>query len=1403
MNKNPWLILILFAISLTGSSYLNLELSTPKNRIKSIIQTLDVSLLITFTRYDTDHDHGHQTDWVGRLGFKNILDLSDYCLVDLQNRFESSASNSTDSSQAFEGVRESLESLEPKRTPIEILNLYQSRLIEISQKFQFQLGPDQTAYIVYTSGTTGQPKPIKISNSNLLSFLFNYSTRFQRKNDGLTRVLQFASYSFDVSVMSIWDTLAHGSTVCMTTAESLKSDLIGSIIVLKCTTVDLTPTVLNFLLEHDLFKSTHNLPATQVRQIWSSRGFYLNHINTGAEPVSAEIRQQFLSRGVSVCVDYGPSETTVGVISSLTLEYHPESSFDDIGRPTGLNEVYILDHDAKLVPLGGVGEICIGGGQVAKGYAVTEDGNNLSDEKFIETKLDGINPIRLYRTGDLGKFLPIGSEGYGSICCLGRIDSQVKISGVRIELGEVEKKINQLAYQLLSLNGHRLRAVVSKWDGTHYRSTGLVCFIELTSELWNTLWEKRLIITPPRLDPSDVQVFVLSSNHDEWFNGLVTEIKTAISDELSGCSIPRYWIPVSRIPVNVNGKTDRRELNVLLENHFKRLQESSSESGLDQIGKIENIASQAWSIGLGRSEDPGLRFKGDDNFIKLGGDSIGMMRTIGVVRKHGIDVKFSTLSRATDFGSFLEVLKQSDGQKKLEKDLEPNGQPNQVPTKDYSPFCLVNRQEREIIMEHLTHVHSISQDEVEDVYPISPSQAGIISSTIQYDDEALDQDLGVYFSQAVYTIIQPNMSTGSIVRGMLRAIERHPTLRTLFVQPNSFNHVFQVVLNYSSHRIDKNIEIVQVKDEVEYQAKVDDYLKEDRERRKFKWGRLSASIRIFECVESKRRRIVWSLHHALSDGWTLEILMKELGRSCSQEEDFISIDKQRVKYGEYVQAWRNRSVQDLARIHQFWRNYLEGVERRSTGFITNQHRSVRWMSGRTKLDELKFKYGITPALVIRLMIASELFNSGLDGPDVVFGMVRSGREIELKNDEIAEEVVGCCASVLPIRTRFSDQKVRQMTLLEALLNERVIESEIIHYQMVHVGELGRLMTGHGDWLDTLLTIQNWDDDHQNRPIKQPPDSIKMPTRFKLSIEVTMGAESITPIDMNDNDDSAGILIDVFYDGREPFRSRGREDHRTCQTKRVGLIERFLDRLIPSFDRFLSNLEQTVEMILDPVRLMEIEKNPKSCQPIVEANHLNRTSIHPHDLRDEGLWKVDSAREINDQPSLNNHSDLDQEICVSSRTSSDLNGMMMEDSSSAAKASSGSRSSDLDRTKIIKLKKIWTEVLGLGYHPFRFDQSFESLGGDSIAMMVLIKRIREEFYDPPAGESFRNPNRSSIRSMGFIKLNSLDPIDGGLTTRSCYPCSLDLDDHQPNKLKLRRIFRELKDGIRFMDLVKLL
>jgi non-ribosomal peptide synthetase component F len=67
---------------------------------------------------------------------------------------------------------------------------------------------NQIAYIVYTSGTTGQPKPIKISNSNLLQFLFNYSLRFQRKNDGLTRVLQFASYSFDVSVMSIWDTLA-------------------------------------------------------------------------------------------------------------------------------------------------------------------------------------------------------------------------------------------------------------------------------------------------------------------------------------------------------------------------------------------------------------------------------------------------------------------------------------------------------------------------------------------------------------------------------------------------------------------------------------------------------------------------------------------------------------------------------------------------------------------------------------------------------------------------------------------------------------------------------------------------------------------------------------------------------------------------------------------------------------------------------------------------------------------------------------------------------------------------------------------------------------------------------------------------------------------------------------------
>jgi non-ribosomal peptide synthetase component F len=201
----------------------------------------------------------------------------------------------------------------------------------------------------------------------------------------------------------------------MTSSTFLLSDLAGSVLRLNCTLIDLTPTVSTLLLEHP---AAQPLPHESIQQAWIRAGFAIKVLSTGGERVERWVRDAWMERGVKVVIDYGPSETTVGVISNQSLEGSAEVV--PIGRPTGRNVIYVLDDALEQVPLGCIGEICVAGEQVTRGYVR----KSLNERVFVEHEKLG----RIYRTGDLGRFL---GDGEGSIECLGRRDGQVKINGLR------------------------------------------------------------------------------------------------------------------------------------------------------------------------------------------------------------------------------------------------------------------------------------------------------------------------------------------------------------------------------------------------------------------------------------------------------------------------------------------------------------------------------------------------------------------------------------------------------------------------------------------------------------------------------------------------------------------------------------------------------------------------------------------------------------------------------------------------------------------------------------------------------------------------------------------------------------------------------------------------------------
>ena len=273
--------------------------------------------------------------------------------------------------------------------------------------------PENLAYVIYTSGSTGRPKGTMLAHTGLLNL-----ANEQRKAFNITpqsRILQFASLSFDASVWETVMALLNGAALILVDRTILAS---GELLVKKLkeervTTVTLPPSVLAVFPEE-------TLPD-------------LKTIVTAGEKCPAELVKKW-QPGRQFVNAYGPTETTV--CASMYETSAEEEADPPIGRPIGNFQLYVLDRNLLPVPVGVAGELCVGGVGLARGYLNRPD---LTAEKFIPDPFSQQPGARLYRTGDLVRWLP-----NGNIQFLGRIDQQVKVRGFRIEPGEIEAVLREI-----------------------------------------------------------------------------------------------------------------------------------------------------------------------------------------------------------------------------------------------------------------------------------------------------------------------------------------------------------------------------------------------------------------------------------------------------------------------------------------------------------------------------------------------------------------------------------------------------------------------------------------------------------------------------------------------------------------------------------------------------------------------------------------------------------------------------------------------------------------------------------------------------------------------------------------------------------------------------------------------
>ena len=409
---------------------------------------------------------------------------------------------------------------------------------------------ESLAYIIYTSGSTGTPKGVEIPHRAAVNFL-----RSMEKTPGLSekdRLLAVTTLSFDISLLEMFLPLLTGATVVIAGGDDVKDGrrLANILEEEDITVMQATPATWQLLLDSG----------------WEGKSGL--RIFCGGEALPRSLANSLVNSADELWNLYGPTETTVW----STVEKIEESDEAiTIGKPIANTEIYILDGEMQPVPAGFTGELWIGGDGLARGYRNRPE---LTDEAFREVELPEVGRKRIYRTGDLARW-----TREGVLECLGRVDFQVKVRGVRMELGDIES-------QLESIDGIK-NAVVAKREDLP-SGEGLVGYY---------------IPTGAELDSAD--------------------IRQSLSSVLPASYIPSYFVALEEFPLTANRKTDRKRLP----------RPKIGSTGADaRVAPRSNTETKLWEI-FSRNFDT-KDFGVTENFFDLGGDSLMALRIIVEVSDH-------------------------------------------------------------------------------------------------------------------------------------------------------------------------------------------------------------------------------------------------------------------------------------------------------------------------------------------------------------------------------------------------------------------------------------------------------------------------------------------------------------------------------------------------------------------------------------------------------------------------------------------------------------------------------------------------------------------------------------------------------------------------------------------------
>lgn len=379
--------------------------------------------------------------------------------------------------------------------------------------------PHGLAYMLYTSGTTGNPKGCLLTHEGLSEAILALSfsaaqVRMEDIRNG--RYLAIASVAFDVHLAEVFVPLSLGMTIVGAPRSQLLENLAEHINYLKITHVGLVPSLIDATM-------------SAVNENEAGSAIKLRYIASGGEKISNSILDKWGDHPkVRLANFYGPSEVTIGCCARFVDSSTPTGN---VGRPFANVSAYVVDRDLNILPRGAVGELVVAGPLVGRGYHRLPD---LTAKAFLEWPRTG---SWAYRTGDLVRMFP-----NGTLDIIGRIDAQIKLRGVRIETEGIAAVLRRAAQKGLGLPLEAETVLTSHPSIANGNAPQLVSFVA---------WDYQVPVATRRT----VKPYIVP-----FAEGLLEALRAGCENELATYMRPAHIIPLSWFPLNPNGKTDSKVL---------------------------------------------------------------------------------------------------------------------------------------------------------------------------------------------------------------------------------------------------------------------------------------------------------------------------------------------------------------------------------------------------------------------------------------------------------------------------------------------------------------------------------------------------------------------------------------------------------------------------------------------------------------------------------------------------------------------------------------------------------------------------------------------------------------------------------------------------------------------------